>query len=384
MIRRLGAACFCQLLAAASITAAPERGNTARKNAEKAASAGAARVVILPYEDKTGTQNFEYMPGSLQEAITNSMHEKFEFNEVAAAKINPVAARIAKKNNGNLGAKEAAQICREADIDILIFGDFVFNTQSNAIEIHTKISLGSTDKFRVLETVTNKVDSTIFHAADKVATNIVAEITKVVREQQEARGKAAETEKNNKAQLKKTEKRKTWADVNWNFALGIGAGYPLANLDNASVKIEPAVNAYGMYRLKGNWHVGLSMMLAEILSHKENGPYETQIIYLATAANAGYYFDIAARWRVTTAVGLGYYIGKFSVSSTCPAGDTQCFAPNTVPETQIRNPFAMAHAGIHFLIFSFLSVGVQTEYRMLYDAKPLHTMGGYLTLAYVF
>jgi len=367
-----------------AIWAAPQQKAKSAARTE-VASAEAARVAILLYEDKTGTKNFEYMPGSLKEAITNSMHEKFEFNEVDSTKVDPVASQVKGKNKGNIGAKEAAEICRKADIDILIYGDFTFNKDSNQIEIHTKISLGSTDKFRELPAVENPVDATIFQAADKVATEIVAEITKVAREQQQAKQKAAEEDKNKKTQLAKTEKRKTWADINWNFALNMGVVAPLVNRDNARVKTdEPAVNAHGMYRLKGNWHVGLFATFSGLRSYGNNGPYETTIEYLASAASAGYYFDLSARWRLTTMIGLGYYFGKFSVFASCPAGNTQCFAPDAVPETKIRNPYAMARVGAHFLIFSFLAAGIEADYRILYDSKPIQSVGGAVSLTFTF
>ena len=83
-----------------------------------------ARVAIVKYQDKTGTKNFEYMPGSLQEAIGGSMHKKFEFIEADMSKVEPIVAQVRAKNKGVIGPKEAAEICRLADIDILIYGDF--------------------------------------------------------------------------------------------------------------------------------------------------------------------------------------------------------------------------------------------------------------------
>jgi hypothetical protein len=44
----------------------------------------------------------------------------------------------------------------------------------------------------------------------------------------------------------------------------------------------------------------------------------------------------------------------------------------------------MARTGIHFLVFSFLSLGVEAEYRMLYDSKPIHAAGGAISLSVVF
>lgn len=358
---------------------------SAAKKAAKAqtASAEAARVAILLYEDKTGTRNFEYMPGSLKEAITNSMHEKFEFNEVDSAKVAPTAEQIKKKNKGVIDAKEAAEICRKTDIDILIFGSFTFNAQSNMLEITTNISLGSTDKFRTLQPVQNKVDSTIFGAADKVATNIVAEITKIAREQQEAKGKAAELAKDQKTQLEKTEKRKTWADINWNIALAGGLQHALVSRANAHVNTSPVSALCGMYRWKAHWHVGAYAAYSEYRSFANNGPYGAEIKFVGFAPSVGYFLDLAPRWRLANAVGAGYYLGNYQVVSTCAEGQA-CFAPNVVPRTAVNNLFLVARSGVHFLIFNFLAVGIEAEYRMLYDSRPLQSIGGVLALTGTF
>lgn len=353
---------------------------------DKPKASDMARVAIIKYEDKTGTKNFEYMPGSLQEAITKSMHKKFEFVEADNAKVEPIVAQVRAKNKGKIGPKEAAEICRLADIDILIYGNFTFNKAENEIEIHTEISLGSTDKFRKMEPTENRVDATIFQAADKVAGDIVAEITKVALEQQQAKGKAVADakDKKGKTQLEKTEKSKTWADISWNFALTPMASYPLVNRDNASIKPEPGAGGYAMYRLRGRLHVGLFASFTSIRSNAKNAPYETNLDYLSAAATAGYYFDLSPRWRWTNAIGAGYYYGRLAVYNTC-GNSTSCGggAFNSISQ-DVKNPFFMARTGIHFLIFSFLALGIEAEYRMLYDSKPVHGIGGALALSVVF
>ncbi|AFM10848.1 hypothetical protein [Turneriella parva] len=352
--------------------------------ANQTASPEAARVAILLYQDKTGTKNFEYMPGSLKEAITASMHQKFEFTEVDSSKVDPVVEQIRAKSKGTIGAKEAAEICRKADVDILIYGDFSYNKEAEEIEIHTNISLGSTDKFRLLPAVENRVDSTIFQAADKVATDIVAEITKVALEQQQAKGKA-ELDKKGKTQLDKTEKSKTWQDINWSFALSAGPMYPLVNRDAADVKTEPAASLYGHYRLKNAWHIGAFTSFSGLRSYGKNSPYQTNFDHLSGAATVGYFFDLSPRWRWTNFVGAGYYYGRLSVSTECSSQNTQCSTGSFQPISQdAKNPFFMARTGIHFLIFSWLAIGADAEYRMYYDSKPINTVGAALAITGMF
>ena len=362
----------------------------AKKGAEtpaaeaKAASPEAARVAILLYQDKTGTKNFEYMPDSLKEAITASMHQKFEFAEVDTAKVDPVAAQIRAKNKGQIGAKEAAEICRKADVDILIYGDFTYNKDAEEIEIHTNISLGSTDKFRLLPAVENRVDSTIFQAADKVATDIVAEITKVALEQQQAKGKA-ELDKKGKTQLDKTEKSKTWQDINWSIALSGGPVYWLVNRDNANVKTEPTLSLNVQYRWRNHLHFGLFGTFSGMRSYGNNTPYQTSMDHGAAAATIGYFFDLSPRWRWTNFVGAGYYLGQLKVGSNCDSQNTQCSTGNFQSiDQQVKNPFFVARSGIHFMIFSFLAVGVEGEWRMLYDSKPVQGVSGAVVVTGMF
>ncbi len=376
---------FTFMPAEAAKKKAKKQTEVAQPPAEKAkASPEAARVAILLYQDKTGTKNFEYMPGSLKEAITESMHQKFEFTEVDSTKVDPVAAQIRAKNKGQIGAKEAADICRKADVDILIYGDFTYNKEEEEIEIHTNISLGSTDKFRLLPAVENRVDSTIFQAADKVATDIVAEITKVALEQQQAKGKEA-VETKGKTQLDKTEKSKTWQDINWTIGVSAGPIYPLVSRENAEVKTEPSLSVFGNYRLKNNLHAGLFASYGSLRSIGKNTPYQTNLDHIAAAATVGYFFDLSPRWRWANLVGAGYYFGKLNVYSTCSTSNTTCGTGSfqSVNE-QVKNPFFMARSGLHFLIFSFLSVGVDAEWRMYYDSKPVNTVGAALVITGTF
>ncbi|MBS0617462.1 MAG: hypothetical protein JSR44_04695 [Spirochaetes bacterium] len=340
-----------------------------------------ARVAVILYEDKTGTQNFGYMPESLQKAIIGSMKTKFEFIEVDAAKIEPIAAQVRTKNKGIIGAKEAAEICRLADIDILIYGNFIFNDAEKEIAILTEISLGSTDKYRTLPPKQNRVDASIFQAADYVAADIVQEIAKVALEQQQAKGKA-ELSNKKKTQLEKIEKSKTWADINWSFALSAGPLLPLVSNSQANIRTQPAVSLNSQYRLKDNWHVGLLLSVASFHSSSTNAPYNTSFDHGAAAATLGYFFDLSPRWRWTNLVGLGYYAGYIKTWVDCQTNN--CGTSNPTPDVKVSNPLFLARTGLHFMIFSFLALGLEAEWRIYYDSKPLMGAGALLTITGMF
>jgi len=361
------------LFLASAVSAAPKAAKPTAT--EVKVNPDAARVAILQYEDKTGTKNFGYMPGSLQEAITSSMHAKFEFVEIDAAKVSPIAREIAAKNKGVIDARAASEICRRADVDILILGNFVYNEAGKEIQIATQISLGSTDKFFVLKPTENPVDATIFKAADKVAADIVTEITRVAQEQQKDR------DAKGKKQLAKSDKSKTWADMNWNISPSMGVVRPLIFGSSAELKTEPSLAVTAMMRWSNRWHVGIIAAYGGIRS--QAGSVTTSLDYGAAVAAIGYYFDLSANWRLTTLIGAGYYFGKFSNYVSCESncGTTGFNSTNA----NIYNPLFVARSGIHYLLFSFMSLGVEADWRLHYDGGgPVMTVGGFAVITVVF
>ncbi|MBV6494321.1 MAG: hypothetical protein LDLANPLL_02352 [Turneriella sp.] len=347
--------------------------------AEKAET---ARVAILHYDDKTGTKNFGYMPGSLQEAITKSLHKKFEFIEIDAAKVEPIATEVRKKNKGQLTPKEAAEICRRADIDILIYGNFTLNKVNNEIIISTEISLGSADKFRTPVPVENRVDATIFGAADKVAGDIVTEITEVAKEQRKSRGEEEKKQKG-KTQLAKTDKSKIWQETNWMVVASIGPNFPLINSTNAEPKVDGGVSLYATRRVWNSWHAGLFTGFSGLHTIAKDSPTETAFTTLASAMLFGYFFDFSSHWRMTTLVGAGYYVGKFTTFTDCKSNCSP-LAPSETSFTA-KNPFAISRVGIHYLLFSFLAIGLEADYRLYFDKpEPVQVIHGMLSVSAAF
>lgn len=339
--------------------------------AESAKSPDVARVAIIRYDDSTGTKNFEYMPGSLQEAITRSMHQKFEFVEVDPQKVEPIATQVRAANKGKLTPVEAAEICRRADIDILIYGSFTFDSSAKEIQIRTDISLGSSDKYRQLAAVNNRVDATIFQAADHVAGDIVAEITKVALEQQKQRNER-EKEAKGKTQLQRTEKSKMWADTNWFISPHVGPTFPLIKMPGTPDGGTLALTA--MRRVSGGWYAGLTSSFTNFQSYNTEVVSRIQFDGLAGAAAAGYYWDISARWRLTTLLGAGYYTATYTVEPNC-TGSSCSNSTVTRDSGKVKNPFFQAGTGIHFMVFSFFAVGIEAEVKTFYDSPKVLPIG---------
>ena len=137
-----------------------------------------ARISILPFYDHTGTQDFGYLPGSLREAIVQSMHKKFEFVETPEKEMLVVfpESNLENRNDENLIKKSAATL----NSDIIIYGEFEFDKKTDKVTIKPKIYFAPIKENAGLEHVTNPVDNTIFQVTEKVADNINKEINRML------------------------------------------------------------------------------------------------------------------------------------------------------------------------------------------------------------
>lgn len=187
-----------------------------------------ARLAILMYEDETGTKNFGYMPGSLTEAIDKSLQKKFEY--VREEPADSEGNRRAIRATGMFDPKDAAVYCSKNNVQILIFGKFSFDAPSKQLIVTTYISLG-TDKFRTLKERRNAADATIFSLADRVADDIVAEMTLIAKEQRAA-GKGGETQSGGKTELAKVVEI-NWAFKNYHVYGDLGVASPVGGIKTA-------------------------------------------------------------------------------------------------------------------------------------------------------
>lgn len=333
-----------------------------------------ARVSILKYADKTGTPDYGYMPQSLTEAIDKSLQKRFQYIREEPQTSEKKAEEIRKKRK-SFGAKEAEEFCKATNSDILIFGSFTYDEKADDLVIETSISLGSVEKFRVLQPVRNKVDNTLFKAVEVVADSIVKEMMKIAQEQQKKDGKKEQPgDKKEKVKIQKIDKSFHWKDYNWMISLGVGPTVPFIKTDTAQIQVRPSASLVGTRNLWGFLQAGFMTGVYSVQSKSNNIPQEviTNISVVDAVALAGYYYDFSARWRFTGQAGGGYYFGKLNLYTEC---SSSCTLGGLDSARNIQNPLFLARGAIHYLWFSFLSVGFLTEIRTLYD-KPKPVFAG--------
>lgn len=259
-----------------------------------------ARLGILMYEDETGTKNFGYMPGSLTEAIDKSLQKKFEY--VREEPADSEGNRRAIRATGLFEPKDAAVYCSKNNVQILIFGKFSFDAASKQLIVTTYISLG-TDKFRTLKERRNAADATIFSLADRVADDIVAEMTLIAKEQRAA-GKGGDGASGGKTELAKVVEI-NWAFKNYHVYGGLGAATPLGDIRN-TLQSGLALSVSGKYLF---WRGLYGSLNAHIFGakFKDSSLGEKTFTAFPILAAVGYAFVFGNdRWRWDIDVGAGF------------------------------------------------------------------------------
>lgn len=276
-----------------------------------------ARLGILMYEDETGTKNFGYMPASLTEAIDKSLQRKFEYirEEPADSEGN----RRAIKAIGMFDPKDAAIYCSKNNVQILIFGKFNFDAASKQLVVSTYISLG-TDKFRTLKERRNAADATIFSLADRVADDIVAEMTLIAKEQRAA-GKGSDSPAGGKTELAKIVEI-NWAFKNYHVYGGLGAASPVGDIKD-TMQSGLLLSVSGKYLF---WKGLYGSLNAHIFTSKFKNTTGGEKSFSAFPITAAFGYAIvfgSERWRWDIDVGAGFASYQTKLNEVTVTGSSQ-------------------------------------------------------------
>lgn len=317
-----------------------------------------ARVAILTYADETGTNNFGYMPNSLTEAIDKSLQRKFEYVREDPAKSETARRKI--KASGILNATEAAQYCVKNDVQILVLGQFKYDAAKKQIVVDTYISLGSKENYRALPERRNPTDASIFTLADKVADDIVAEMTKIAKEQQLNAAKATPAQKGEKLELEK-QVPVVWAfkDFTANFAVGVASP-----IDDLKEPYAPA-GSIALSAKRLIWrglYAGVFAQFFKLNSREsQSASFSSSLTAIPLTLNLGYsWFFWSDRWRFDVELGGGYYGGKFAVNSgSNSSGD--------IYSKTFSNPAGRSAVALHWLFSQNVSFGLEFGSIVLFD-----------------
>lgn len=281
-----------------------------------------ARVAVLPFQDNTGTDNFEYMKVSLSDAVDASLQKRFEYIRIAPA----AAAETAKtiiKTKGLPDETEFAALSNALLADIIIAGSYTFNKESNQLAFETAIYVHTDKTAARLAPVERTVDNTIFEATDQTAAAIVTELERMAREAREAKEAAKgddkpedtttveETDEKGKIRLEKEEVKITPVETQpvyqkWQLAAGLGVTKTMNVLDQF-YPLGLTADFTLRYRLTPDWYIGGNFGAYLFGADSDSNVAGTEMRYLSLQAVGGYIIDLNQTNRLLFELGTGAY-----------------------------------------------------------------------------
>jgi TolB-like protein len=145
-------------------------------------------IAFIPFEDKTGTENYMYLAESISEAVNGKMSKKFKFRTADPEKVKELFPDSDFTKRSDLAyVKSSAE---ELNAEIIVFGDYVFNVFSKKIEMTAQIYIPFIKSNKQLKRISNPVDNTLFSAADKVADQVIIAINSMLSSKAAVKGQA--------------------------------------------------------------------------------------------------------------------------------------------------------------------------------------------------
>ncbi len=133
---------------------------------------GLARVAFLQFRNSSKQSKYGWLGGSLPDAINKAMQKTFEYKRFSDARLDKEKLSADRKNN----VKVIAQLGKELDIDIIIFGDFTVNGGKNEITFTSEIFYVSDSKIIATAKESSATDIRMFGATTELANKIVNQI----------------------------------------------------------------------------------------------------------------------------------------------------------------------------------------------------------------
>jgi len=127
-----------------------------------------ADVLFLNFFNAAQKDDFNWVSSSVPEAINVTMQGMFKY------KIKQISVIQNKKSAYTISYLK--KISKQYDIDIIVFGDFTFNSSEEKLSLISKVYYSKEKKVIGQTKVTSKADITLFQATNSLADKIVKKI----------------------------------------------------------------------------------------------------------------------------------------------------------------------------------------------------------------
>lgn len=140
-----------------------------------------ANVAILNFTNKTGSEAYNWLHGSLGNAVYESMQETFLFNRTGSSAVDEIIKNRFKPDREPNSA-DIAFLAEKSNSDIVVFGEFDLDKGKNVIKIKTKIFHATRGAITAIMMIESKTDSSLFGVVDNVSARIVNHIAVIAKE----------------------------------------------------------------------------------------------------------------------------------------------------------------------------------------------------------
>ncbi|MDH4198862.1 MAG: hypothetical protein OEV66_00635 [Spirochaetia bacterium] len=337
-----------------------------------------ARIAIIPMQDRTGTENFQYLSESLSEAIHSSMQKNFLYAQIDSLEVKKAifdleqeALAVEKESNARknffldifrprrkpksverIQLEKTQKLAKKLNADIVIYGNYIFDEKSNEMVISTSLYFGLINAIRPISDMRNPVDNTIFTTTDKAAKAIIVEIDLMV----------VSFEKNHPEIVEKIE---TKMDEKAASAEVLTEKTSTAFAVESSVEDEKAVSEINVESAENDSIIEeppKKTLTKEMARETTGKPIEEEPIEMT---------EIAPGWetkKMSLSLLPGFYINKTSASGFCGTCDMQ-----------------LGLAG-RYWIFSRLYMGSKIDLAEIWSEKvapgSLALLDGFATVGY--
>ncbi len=362
------------------------------------------RLAVIDFANRKASKNHDYLSESIPDVIEAKLREIFEYQKISAQKSRRVIKKILRERGKELYSLDHDDIqtfTEETEADLVIYGEYIVipgvkRGEIDRVSIRPLLYLSFWNKLITLETLLNKIDSSIFEVIQQVGDISLEKIKKIVNlEEVKERGKIR------RYRLNAFAFKFSWDDslyeiginANYQLSLGndlhpIGAGFKLfgrtslAGLIHFFDKDQLKEGAWSRYVVLGAFISGViidrSFQSDNFLGNSIEQNFLSQVY--AIQADIGYSWLFSKQFRLMALFTPGYY---FSFSQQEINSEDFISSESSLD----RNFIWGIHAEVGYLLISSLSLNGMIGYRFYNEsagAPFFHGIMANIGMSYLF
>ncbi len=338
------------------------------------------KVLVLDFKNILKKQEFNYLEGSITDAVRNSLKEKFVFQEMERVQWLEAAKDIYVVEDDFYTYSAAMNLGLATRHDVVIFGGFLVDTLKGGVQqMRTRVrilDLGKKKQIADFE-MQNPIDNTIFNAVDKIAERIVKEAAAVLPSKEDAAAGRFKVEIPSFNQL---SLRGQVAPLTINASRVIAPASQHAGSDfKNTLGVVLDFQHFGIFKEQlGVFAAGVVRSANDEFSYKlDSSAVPVSLQSFGGQAGFAWRQKLGNRFYLQPLLGGGaqYDILKFTYKNQTIAVTNSTGQVMNANEYSLLTPFAMAGLRFGYAVNSWLMVETGAQYNfLLYQGTQGHSL----------